>query len=136
MIPQKDPSKPVTVMFGGNFVAFKTTPLKQAAAWEWIKFFSDRDQTVNWSIKSSYMPVRRSAADHPDLKAHWDGEPQARQAFQLTPTARPEPTILAWQEIRELVQAALTSVISGRAAPKAALDSAAAEANKLIAERR
>lgn len=136
MIPQKDVTRPVTVMFGGNFVAFKTTPLKQAAAWEWIKFFTDRDQTVNWSIKSSFMPVRRSAADHPDLKAHWDGEPQARQAFQLTPTARPEPTILAWQEIRELVQAALTSVIAGRATPKAALDSAAAQANKLIDERR
>jgi sn-glycerol 3-phosphate transport system substrate-binding protein len=136
MIPQKDPNKPVTVMFGGNITVLKTTPIKQAAAWEWIKFFTDKDQTVTWSIKSSYMPLRKSAADHPDLKAWWEKDPQGKQAFELTKYARPEPNITAWQDIRDVLQKALAAVITQKQTPKAALDDAAKQANKLIDEKR
>ncbi len=136
MIPQKDPAKPVTVMFGGNIALFKTTPLKQAAAWEWIKFFTDKDQTVAWSIKSSYMPLRKSAAEHPDIKAYWEKDPQAKQAFDLTKYAKPEPNITDWQDIRDILQNALTAVITQKMTAKAALDDAAKQANKLIDEKR
>jgi sn-glycerol 3-phosphate transport system substrate-binding protein len=136
MIPQKNPQKPVTVMFGGNIALFRTTPLKQAAGWEWIKFFTDKDQTVFWAIKSSYMPLRRSAAEHPDMKATWEKDPQGRQAFELTPYALPEPNITAWQDIRDILQKALTAVITQKMTAKAALDDAARQANKLIEEKR
>ncbi len=137
MIPQKDPAKPVTVLFGGNIVAFKTTPIKQAASWEWIKFFNDRDQTVLSAIRSSYMPSRRSAAEHPDLKTHWERvDPQGKQAFDLTPYARAEPSIPAWQSIRDVLQGALASVITQKQTAKVALDEATRQANKLIDEKR
>lgn len=136
MLPQKDVSKPATVMFGGNITVFRTTELKQAAAWEWIKFFMDKDQTVDWSIKSSYMPTRKSSAEHPTLKAFWEKEPQAKQAFELTKYAKPEPNITAWQDIRTVIETALTAVTSGKATPKAALEQAAREANKLIDEKK
>jgi ABC-type glycerol-3-phosphate transport system substrate-binding protein len=136
MIPQKDPAKPATVMFGGNIAVFRTTPLKQAASWEWIKFFMDREQTVRWAVASSYMPTRRSVIDSPEMKAHWEAEPQAKQAFDLTPYARPEPNITAWQDIRTMLQDALTAVVTGKATAKAAVDGAATEANRLIDEKR
>ncbi|HEX2036639.1 MAG TPA: ABC transporter substrate-binding protein [Chloroflexota bacterium] len=136
MIPQRDPAKPVTVTFGANLSVFKSTPLKQAAAWEWIKFFSERDQTVAWSIKSSYMPVRKSAAEHSDMKAFWLQHPPAEQAFRLAQYARPEPSIAAWQEIRELLTNALSAVIAQRVPAKAALEEAARQANRLIEARR
>jgi ABC-type glycerol-3-phosphate transport system substrate-binding protein len=136
LIPQKDPAKPQTVMYGGNITVFRTTPLKQAASWEWIKFFMDRDQTVQWAIKSGYMPTRKSAAESADMKAHWEKEPQAKQAFDLTPSARPEPGIPAWQDVRTLLQNALTAVVTGKSTAKAALDDAANQANRLIDEKR
>lgn len=136
MLPQKDVSKPVTVMFGGNVALFRTTALKQAASWEWIKFFTDKDQTVSWSIKSSYMPLRKSAADHPDIKAQWEKDPQAKQAFDLNRYAKPEPNIAAWQDIRDLLTKAITAVITQKMTAKAALDDAAVQANKLIDEKR
>ena len=139
-LPQKDPSKPVTVMFGGNIAVLKNPGgapgLKQAGAWEWIKFFTNKENTVTWSIKSSYMPLRKSAADNADLKALWQSNPQAKQAFDLTPTARPEPNITAWQDIRNILQDALTAVITQKMTAKAALDDAASKANKLIDEKR
>ena len=136
LIPQKDQAKPVTVMFGGNVTVFRTTPIKQAASWEWIKFFTDKAQTVDWAIKSSYMPLRKSAADSPDMKALWQTDPQAKQAFDLTQYARAEPNITAWQDIRDVLQNALTAVTTQKATAKAALDDAAKQADKLIDEKR
>jgi ABC-type glycerol-3-phosphate transport system substrate-binding protein len=135
MIPQRNPAKPLTATFGGGLVVFKTTPLKQAAMWEWVRFFAEREQTVAWSIASGYMPLRRSAAEHPDLKALWQQSPQAEQSFRLAQYARPEPNITAWQDIRELLTAALSAVVSQSTPAKAALDDAAKRANQLIAEK-
>jgi multiple sugar transport system substrate-binding protein len=134
--PQKDPAKAATVMFGGNVTVFKTAPIKQAASWEWIKFFTDKESTVAWAIKSSYMPLRKSAAENADLKALWQTDPQAKQAFDLTQYARPEPNITAWQDIRDILTNALTAVITLKSTSKAALDDAAKQANKLIDEKR
>ena len=38
--------------------------------------------------------------------------PQAKQAFDLTQYARPEPNITAWQDIRDILQNALTAVLT------------------------
>ena len=132
MLPQKDPNKPVTVMFGGNVTVFRTTPIKQAASWEWIKFFTDKDQTATWSVKSSYMPLRKSSAENPEIKALWETDPQAKQSFELTKYAIPEPNIAAWQGIRDILQNALTAVLTGKMTAKVALEDAAKQANKAI----
>ncbi len=132
-IPQKDPAKPQTVQYGANIAIFKTTPLKQAAAWLFIKFFNEREQDVQWSITSSYMPVRRSSAEHPTLKAHWEkDDPQGRQAFELSRYGKPEPNIRGTQEIRPVIQRALQDVMEGKKTSKVALEEAAREANQIL----
>jgi ABC-type glycerol-3-phosphate transport system substrate-binding protein len=126
-------------MFGGNITVFrppKGQELRAAGAWEWIKFFTNKENTAFWSVKSSYMPLRKSASDNADIKAQWQSNPQAKQAFDLTPAARPEPNITAWQDIRTILQDALTAVTTGKATAKAALDEAAKQANNLIDEKR
>ena len=115
MIPQKDPAKPVTVAFGASAVVFKSVPLKQAAAWEWLRFLAEPEQTADWSIASGYMPLRRSAADSQKLRELWQKSPQAEQAFRLASLARTEPNIAAWQDIREVLQNALSAVLAQRA---------------------
>lgn len=132
-IPQKDPSKPATVLYGANIAIFKTTPLKQAAAWEFIKWFTAREQDVQWSITSSYMPIRRSSADHPKLKAYWDEQdPQGRQAFEVSRYARPEPNVRGAQDIRPIIQNALQAVMEGKKTSRVALEDAAREANQVL----
>jgi ABC-type glycerol-3-phosphate transport system substrate-binding protein len=132
-IPQKDPAKPATVLYGGNTAIFRTTPIKQAASWAFLKWFNEREQDVQWSITSSYMPVRRSSAEHATLKAYWDKEdPQGRQAFELSRYARPEPNRRGAQEIRPVMEKALLDVMEGRQTSKAALENAAREANQIL----
>jgi multiple sugar transport system substrate-binding protein len=134
IIPQSDPKKPVTVMYGANIAIMKSTPLKQAAAWEFVKWFTDTTQSVKWSITSAYMPIRKSAAQNADLKAYWDKDPIAKQSFDIVPYSVPEPNIPGWQDTRTILEDAWQKVISGMATPQAAMDEAAAKANKVIAE--
>jgi ABC-type glycerol-3-phosphate transport system substrate-binding protein len=132
-LPQKDAARPATVLYGGNVALFRTTPQKQAAGWAFIKWFTERDQDVAWSIGSSYMPIRRSSADHPELKAFWDkDDPQGRQAFELSRSARPEPTLRGWQEMRPVVQKAFQDVIEGQQTSKNALDQAQRECQQIL----
>lgn len=133
MIPQKDAAKPATVAFGPNVALFKTTPLKQAASWAFVKWWSERDQDVEWSITSNYMPVRKSSAETPRLKGYWEkDDPQGKQAFELLKYAKPEPNIRGTDPIRKVIEDALLSVMEGKQSSKAALEAATLEANRIL----
>ena len=137
MIPQKDPNKPISVLFGGNVVVFDNKDkVRPAAGWEWIKFFTNKDNSAAFPIKTGYMPLRKSAAENPEVKANWEKDPQGKQAFDLSDLVRAEPQIPAWQDIRGILQDALTATITGKMTAKAALDDAASKANKLIEEKK
>ncbi|MCC6442022.1 MAG: ABC transporter substrate-binding protein [Armatimonadetes bacterium] len=135
MIPQGDPDEPVTVQYGANIAVFKTTPEKEAAAWEFVRWFAARDRTARWSARSGYLPVRQSAAESPEMQAAWKKDPLGKTAFDLTRYARPEPNIRGWQDVRTILEDALESVISGKQTPKQALDRAAEAADKAIQEK-
>ena len=132
MIPQKDPAHPVTVLYGANICIFKSTPEKQRAAWEFLRWLSLRDQAAYWAIHSSYMPLRKSVAALPEMQAAWKTDPQGKQAFDLIKYARPEPNVRGWQEVRTALGDALQAVISGAKDPDAALKELDAKANQAI----
>jgi multiple sugar transport system substrate-binding protein len=100
------------------------------------KFFTTRENTAAWTIRSGYNPLRKSAADSAGLEALWQANPQAKQLFELTAYARPEPNIPAWQAIRDVRTNALTAVTTQEKSAKQALDAAAREATKPIDETR
>lgn len=135
MIPAKDASKPATVAFGPNVAIFRTTPIKQAAAWAFVKWWSEKEQDVEWSITSNYMPVRKSSAETPRLKGYWEkDDPQGKQAFDLLKFAKAEPNIRGTDPIRKVIEDALLSVMEGKQGSKAALEQAAKEANQILAQ--
>jgi multiple sugar transport system substrate-binding protein len=135
MIPAKDASKPAASAFGPNVAIFKTTPLKQAAAWAFVKWWSEKDQDVEWAITSNYMPVRKSSAETPRLKGYWEkDDPQGKQAFDLLKYAKPEPNIRGSDPIRKVLEDALLSVMDGKQSSKSALEAATIEANRLLAQ--
>lgn len=112
-IPQADPTRPATVIFGPNVTIFNTTPEQQRAAWAFVRHFTAPDTAARWAVETGYLPVRRSAIDHPLLQAHWAAWDEARAAYDCLPFARVEPNVIGWQEVRGLVERALTEVITG-----------------------
>jgi multiple sugar transport system substrate-binding protein len=119
---------------GTNVVIFKkASPREQAAAWEFIKWFTDTEQTARWAAGTSYVPVRRSAFDTEVLKEKFKEHPGLRGAYSQLDYASFEPKIAGWYAGRRyLDERAIEAVLRGDADIQQSLDRAAAKANAEI----
>jgi ABC-type glycerol-3-phosphate transport system substrate-binding protein len=132
-LPQTDPAKAKTVQYGANILVYKSTPEKQLASWLFVKWFAEKEQTAKWAITSSYMPVRKSAAELQVLKDYWAKDTQGKAAFDLTGTAAPEPNVRGQQDIRTVIEDMLTSIVTGKTTDvEAAVKAAGARANQIL----
>jgi ABC-type glycerol-3-phosphate transport system substrate-binding protein len=132
-IPQKDPAKAATVQYGANVAIFKSTPEKQLASWLFVKWFTDAAQTAEWAVKSSYMPVRKTAQDTDTLKNAWKTDVQGKQAFDQIGTSIPEPNVRGQQDIRTVIEDMLNAVVAGKVTDiPAAVKAAGAKANQIL----
>jgi multiple sugar transport system substrate-binding protein len=123
----------LTVLYGGNICIFKTTPERQRGAWEFIKFFVSPEVTAEWSVKTGYLPVRRSAEKTKVLQDFFGEHPRNRITFDTIPYGVPEPNVAGWQNIRELIGQALTRVCKSDKTPAEAAAELAREADKELA---
>ena len=122
-IPQADPAQPVTVLYGPSICLFNTTSDQAQAAWAFVKHFTSPETVVRWAVGTGYLPARKSAANHPDMRAFWGEWKYNRAAFDCLPFARPEPNAPGWQAVRGLVEESLTEVLNGtKPPPQAALE--------------
>jgi multiple sugar transport system substrate-binding protein len=122
------------IQFGGVVAITKTTPEKQLASWEFLKWFTDTKQTAKWATISPYMPVRASAAGDAGLKEKWGKLPWSKQAFDLIPLSVAGPSIRGYQEIRDAVSELLTKITTKKAKADDALKDAAVKANNVLKE--
>lgn len=54
----------------------------QQAAWEFIDFCTNTENTATWSQATGYLPVRLSARDSDEMQAYFDENPNARTAVE------------------------------------------------------
>jgi multiple sugar transport system substrate-binding protein len=134
MIPQTDPAVPATALYGTDFFIVRSDPERERAAWRFIHWFTDQAQTARWSADLQAMPVRISALEV--MTDTLETYPFFReQVEEILPFARPEPSVAAELEIREILYTAILSITQDYADPQAALNQAAAEVNVVLSER-
>jgi ABC-type glycerol-3-phosphate transport system substrate-binding protein len=120
--------------FGGVVAVTKSTPEKQLASWEFLKWFTDTKQTSRWAALSGYMPVRASAANEQVVKDYFAKRPQSKQAFDLIPLSQAGPSIRGYQDIRDAANEALTKVVTKKDKAENALKDAGIKANNILKE--
>jgi ABC-type glycerol-3-phosphate transport system substrate-binding protein len=133
MIPQIDPSRPVTILYGPGFFILSSNPEREQIAWQLLRWLTSTAQAARWADRLAAMPLRASAltvmtdtlAAYPFIR---------QQAQAILPYARPEPAVTAEFQVREILYAAIISVTQGYSTPQAALDLAAWEVNAILAE--
>jgi len=105
-----------TVQFGANIAVFKSTSQKQLASWLFIKWFSSKDVTQRWSLDKSngYYPLRLSALQEPAAKKYVEDYPQFASALDASKYAKVEPSVKGWQEMRTVIQDAVTGIFTGK----------------------
>jgi ABC-type glycerol-3-phosphate transport system substrate-binding protein len=128
------PGKPVRSLFSGtNLAIMKSTPEKQQAAWDFIKWLTETKQSALWTAQTSYLPVRKSALNEQIVKDYIAKTPRYQIALDLIPSGAPGISVAGWTEARTALQDAITNVDALTVEPKTALDDAARKADDALA---
>lgn len=128
---------PVQNIYGADIMITNTTPEKQLAAWEFIKWFTSPEIQAEWNQISGYFPTRRGTVEF--LGDYKDENPQWSTALDLLPYGSYEPQLISYQSTRDAAQAAFNEImqlVEGWTAEDiiAILTALTEEANELQAE--
>lgn len=98
------------------WISRRSSPAKQAAAWELVKFLDAPEQIAGFATASGYVPIRKSAAASAEVQQFWDRNPTYRVAYdQLLAPGGPAANgsvIGAYQGVRDSVRDALVAMLS------------------------
>ena len=118
---------------GGNFYVFKdSTPEEKEAALELIKFMTAPEQAAEWSIATGYMGVSPASYETDALKEYAAEFPPALVARDQLQHAVAEFSTFETARVRDGLNAAIQSALTGEKSAEEALDEAQAAAERLL----
>ena len=125
---------PKQVAAGGNCISISaTTPEKEAAAWEFVKFMTS-PEGVTAVAKNSYMASRMSVIERDDLMGSY-----LKEEPRIGVTYDQIDSMVQWQNypgesarISQIITDKMQAAVSGQLSPEQALSEIETEANKLL----
>jgi len=122
-------------LFGNNLVIFtKGSAAKRRGAWLFMKWMSEVDETVAWSLGSGYMALRKSALNDTTYRPKLESDPRLRVPFEALKDSQGVPPSKDLEKIVPLVDAAITKALqpTNPTSVKAALDEAERKVNDVL----
>jgi sn-glycerol 3-phosphate transport system substrate-binding protein len=139
-LPKPTDAKDGGVVVGGAslYILNNKSEAEQKGAWEFIKFLTNPQTQAWWHVNTGYFPITKKAYDEQLVKDNLSKFPQFQTAIdQLHNTKANKATQGAvmgvFPEARQLVETAIEEALTGKKAPKEALDSAAKSITEKIA---
>ncbi|AJY75169.1 ABC transporter substrate-binding protein [Paenibacillus beijingensis] len=119
---------------GCNLVMSAKLPQeKQEAAWKFIKWMTEKEQTIYASSYTGYLPSRLSAVDSDEMKKLYEEKPLFKIAVDQLQYGRPRPMLKVYPEIaKNIVDEISRAVVDPSVTAEAALGEAASKADKLL----
>jgi multiple sugar transport system substrate-binding protein len=118
---------------GSNVVIFKNKdPKKEKAAWDFIKWFTDTEQTAKWSSLTNYMPVRKSAMQTKTMQDLLASHEQYKAVYAQLDNAITEPQIPEWFDARPELEKTIEIALLKKKTPQQALDAFAKKLTEAI----
>ena len=107
-------SDPVMNLYGGGLIMGNTGNVdKMVAAYQWMKYISNTENSAVWSTESGYGFVRTSSADHPLIQAKRTELPQYDRSLGLIQYGKGEPSVPAYYSVRGEIEKAYAAIING-----------------------
>jgi ABC-type glycerol-3-phosphate transport system substrate-binding protein len=92
------------ILSGSNINIFDNgDPKKIAGAWDFIKWFTSTEIGAEWSIRTTYMPVRKSSLKSDYFLAAQKRDPNLKAPYVQLEYCKFEPRLTCWFEIRDLM---------------------------------
>jgi sn-glycerol 3-phosphate transport system substrate-binding protein len=124
---------------GGSalWISSKSSPAKEAAAWEFVTFLDNTASQATWAAGTGYIPLRTSSANTPTIQKLWATNPQFKVAYtQLVGGAATYASAGAvlgsFDDVRTAIATAEATMFLGKESPSAAVTMAANSSNALI----
>ncbi len=144
MFPQASADdQPKIDLFGASWSVLKTTPEQELAAWLFMKYFTEKENTAAWAITSNYMAVRQSAAqmaiEQVKGSSRFANFPEAAEGYaklyEWIQYGAVESPVAGYDPVRKLIQDMVQKVaVQGEGDPAEELAAAVEQANALLAE--
>ena len=107
-------SDPVLNLYGGGLIMGDTGDVnRMVAAYQWMKFISNTDNSAVWSTESGYGFVRASSANHPLIVEKRNSLPQYDRSLGLIQYGKGEPSVPGYYSVRGEVEKAYAAIING-----------------------
>jgi sn-glycerol 3-phosphate transport system substrate-binding protein len=128
---------------GGNafFMTNTGTDDKQAASWDFLKWWNQPEQQKVWHMEGSYLPFLTSTTDLPEVKEFWANDTAGKilkVAWEELSTGIdpqfPGALIGPFRETRDIMRQSLDNVAFAGGDPTAAVTQAVTETDKAIAD--
>ncbi|WP_246362266.1 ABC transporter substrate-binding protein [Paenibacillus alba] len=139
-LPKPADAKDGGVVVGGAslYILNNKSEAEQKGAWEFIKFLTNPQTQAWWHVNTGYFPITKKAYDEQLVKDNLAKYPQFQTAIdQLHNTKANKATQGAvmgvFPEARQIVETAIEEALTGKKAPKDALDGAAKSITEKIA---
>ena len=105
---------PVMNLYGGGLIMGNTGNVdKMVAAYQWMKYISNTENSAVWSTESGYGFVRTSSADHPLIQAKEMNFLNMIDHWVLFNMEKGEPSVPAYYSVRGEIEKAYASIING-----------------------
>jgi len=130
ILPYK--KKPATNIGGEHFLLFKSTPEREKAAWEFLKYALSPEVDARFCIPGGYLPTTRSAQASNTWKEYLRKDPRVKVAMDSLRYGYARPAVPQYYEISKTIAEAIQEAITLKATPKEALDEANAKIEALL----
>lgn len=113
-------------------MASNVTDEEKAAAWEFVKFMTETEQAISSSIKTGYLPTRKSAGSSETMQEYFKEVPLAKVALDQLEYAVGRPTNPGYVEAMDVMDETMDAIYINGADIDTALAEAEAKINKLL----
>lgn len=126
------PAGPATIVGGEYLTIFKQSEHPDHA-WEFIKWVIEPENQAFWSMKSGYLPIRKSTRDDPEFNEYLDRNPNFKVFVdQMDISKAQRPIDHHAMKITNHIAMAIETTVVGNRDPKEVLDNFAGQSNKLL----
>ena len=125
-------SSPVLNLYGGGLIMGDSGDIdRMVAAYQWMKFISNTENSAVWSTESGYGFVRSSSANHPLIVEKRNALSQYDRSLGMIQFGKGEPSVPGYYSVRGEVEKAYAAIINGDDI-KSTLDALNEEANAIL----
>jgi len=105
---------PVMNLYGGGLIMGNTGNAdKMVAAYQWMKYITNTENSAVWSTESGYGFVRTSSSEHPLIAEKRKLLPQYDRSLGLIKYGKGEPSVPAYYSVRGEIEKAYAGIING-----------------------